>query len=62
MIAGGVDEWDLQNVVAARGYFPADMAVRDYPEDFVDGCLVGAWAKVYGMVQEMKKNDALVFN
>ena len=42
-----VDEWDVQNVVAARGYFPSDMAVRDYPEDFVAGVLVGAWEQVY---------------
>lgn len=62
MMANQVDEWDIQNVVAAKGYFPVDMAVRDYPVDFVDGCLVGAWQKVYGMIKEMKEKDALVFN
>lgn len=49
-------------MVEARGYFPGDMPVRDYPKDFVDGCLVGAWDKVYGMIKEMKDKDALVFN
>ena len=53
---------DIQNVVAARGYFPADMEVRDYPKDFIDGCLVAAWDKVYEMIKEMKEKDALVFN
>lgn len=62
MVTNQVDEWDIQNVVAARGYFPADMAVRDYPKDFIDGCLVAAWDKVYEMIQEMKEKDALVFN
>lgn len=62
MVANGVDEWDIQNVVEARGYFPGDMPVWEYPKDFVDGCLVGAWDKVYGMIKEMKGNDALVFN
>lgn len=57
-----VDEWDIQNVVASRGYFPADMPVRDYPADFVDGCLIGAWDKVFEIVREMKQNDGLVFN
>lgn len=62
MVANQVDEWDIQAVVEARGYFPGDMPVRDYPKDFVDGCLVGAWDKVYGMIKEMKEKDALVFN
>lgn len=55
-------EWDIQNVVAARGYFPSDMPVRDYPEDFVMGVLVGAWEQVYGMVKEMKENLEIPFN
>lgn len=61
MLANDVCEWDIQNVVEARGYFPGDMPVADYPEEFIEGCLVAAWEQVYGMVQEMKKNDSLVF-
>ncbi len=62
MTANGVDEWDIQNVVEARGYFPGDMPVWEYPKDFIDGCLVAAWDKVYGMIKEMKSKDSLVFN
>ena len=62
MINNQVDEWDIQNVVAARGYFPADMAVADYPPDFISGVLVGAWDQVYPMIKEMKEKDSLVFN
>lgn len=62
MINNQVDEWDIQNVVAARGYFPADMAVADYPPDFIAGVLVGAWDQVFGMIKEMKETDSLVFN
>lgn len=62
MIHNQVDEWDIQNVVAARGYFPADMAVSDYPPDFISGVLVGAWEQVYTMIKEMKQTDSLVFN
>lgn len=62
MINNQVDEWDIQNVVAARGYFPADMAVADYPPDFIAGVLVGAWDQVYGMIKEMKETGSLVFN
>lgn len=62
MLANNVDEWDIQNVVAARGYFPADMEVYDYPEDFINGVLVGAWPKVFRMVTEMKEKEAIPFN
>jgi len=61
MLANDVCEWDIQNVVAARGYFPADMEVYDYPGDFVNGVLVGAWDKVYTMVKEMKEKESIPF-
>lgn len=61
MLANNVCEWDIQNVVEARGYFPGDMPVADYPEEFIEGCLVAAWEQVYSMVQEMKEKDSLVF-
>lgn len=57
-----VDEWDIQNVVAARGYYPADVPVRDYEADFINGCLIGAWEQVYGMIQEMKSKQEVPFN
>lgn len=62
MIANQVDEWDIQNVVAARGYFPPDMPVRDYPPDFIAGVLVGAWGQVFAMIKEMKEKEVIPFN
>lgn len=65
MIANGVDEWDIQNVVAARGYFTTDVPVWRYDETkpgFIAGALVAAWGQVYGMIKEMKEKDAIVFN
>lgn len=61
MEANHVDEWDIQNVVAARGYYPADVRIRDYDKDFIDGCLIGAWSQVYGMVKEMKEKEEIPF-
>lgn len=55
MVTNRVTEWDIQNVVGERGYFPTDMPIEKYPEDFVQGCLVGAWSKVYAMIQENRK-------
>lgn len=62
MEANKVDELDIQNVVAAKGYFPADMPVRDYPEDFISGVLVGAWEQVYAMIKQMKEKQEIPFN
>lgn len=62
MEANHVDEWDIQNVVAARGYYPADVKIKDYDKDFIDGCLVGAWQQVYGMIREMKEKQEIPFN
>lgn len=61
MEANHVDEWDLQNVVAARGYYPSDVPIRDYDEDFINGCLIGAWDQVYAMVREMKEKEEIPF-
>lgn len=62
MEANRVDEWDIQNVVAAKGYFPPDMPVRDYPEDFISGVLVGAWDQVHAMIKQMKEKQEIPFN
>lgn len=65
MEANGVDEWDIQNVVAAKGYFPPDVPIEKYDETkpgFIAGVLVGAWPQVYMVIKEMKEKDAIVFN
>lgn len=61
MNANQVTTWDIQAVVAKRGYFPEDMPVEDYPQDFIDGVLVGAWPKVYGMIKDMKLGQEIPF-
>lgn len=50
MSANSVTPEELQHVVGERGYFPEDMPIRDYPADFVEGCLVAAWPQVLQMV------------
>ena len=62
MISNNVNEWDVQRVVEARGYFPGDMPVYDYPKDFIEGVLVGAWDQVYAMIKEMNEKEAIPFN
>ena len=52
MVANKIEEEYIQHAVAQKGYFPKDMPIRDYPKDFIDGCLVGAWDSVYEMVKD----------
>ena len=54
MSANNVTPEELQAVVGKRGYFPEDMLIRDYPADFVEGCLVAAWPQVLQMVLDSR--------
>ena len=57
MAANGVRESEIRNAVSARGYFPPDMPVSDYPSDFVSGVLIGAWHDVYEMIKMNRDGD-----
>ena len=52
-----VNAKEITQVVAARGYFPEDMQISDYPPDFVNGVLIGAWDQVFDMIKAMRKNN-----
>ena len=36
----------VQKAVSVKGYFPADMPIKDYDPNFIQGVLIGAWNKV----------------
>ena len=50
MRANQVSVEDIENVVAQRGYFPKGTPLKDYPSDFIEGCLIGAWEQVYQLI------------
>jgi hypothetical protein len=56
MTANDVTVEEIQQAVSQRGYFPADTPFKNYPKEFVDGCLVGAWSQVFNMILENRKN------
>jgi len=47
-----VTEAEIRLVVSEKGYFPLDMPVKDYPQDFIQGVLIGAWEQVFQMIQD----------
>ncbi len=64
MIAGDVDEWDIQEVVNDRqpGIFPFDMPVRDYPQDFINEWIIPNWARILDYIKEIKEKEEIPFN
>lgn len=45
-----VTEFEIQEVVAKKKYFPKDTPIRNYPVDFIEGVLVQAWPQVFAMI------------
>lgn len=41
----------IENAVSVRGWFPAEMKVRDYPEDFIQDMLINGWE---GLLNEIR--------
>lgn len=41
-----ITEEQIRKAVAIKGYFPEDMPMEDYPSDFIDGVLIGAWEQI----------------
>lgn len=62
MIENDVGEWDIQEVVAARGYYPSLTPIENYDPGFIKGVLVGAWPQVFKMIQEMREKMEIPFN
>lgn len=56
MRANHVTATDIQTAVSAKGYFPLGMEITDYPKDFIDGCLIGAWDQVYQVILQEREN------
>ncbi|MCK9327512.1 MAG: ATP-binding protein [Bacteroidales bacterium] len=54
MRTNGVTTAEIQQVVANRGYYPADTPIANYDPNFVNGVLVGAWSQVFGMIKDAR--------
>ena len=50
MRGAGVSVAQVEQAVVRKGYMPEGMPLKDYPKDFVDGCLIGAWDKVLATI------------
>lgn len=51
---------EIDIVVSEKGYFPLGTPISNYPQEFIDGVLIGAWDQVYGMIKDYR--EKLPFN
>lgn len=57
-----VTEDDIRLAVSSKGYFPYTAGIDAYGEDFINGCLVGAWPSVLKMIKDNKASHPLAGN
>lgn len=62
MRANHVTATDIQTAVSAKGYFPLGMEITDYPREFIDGCLIGAWDQLYQVILQERENIPFAIN
>ncbi len=61
MKANNVTRDEIETAVSLRGYFPHGTPIENYPKEFVDGCLVGAWEQVFSIVEEVRNPKDVPF-
>ena len=52
-----VSREEIQWAVSSKGYYPKNMPIEKYEEDFIAGVLVGAWQQVNDMIVEKRINE-----
>lgn len=48
----GISAWEIQMLVADKGYCPQDMPISAYPPDFVQGAIIAQWEQVREAVKK----------
>jgi hypothetical protein len=59
MMQNDVKAAEIQLAVAQKGYFPEKTPIENYPADFINGVLVGAWEQVFDIIKHNR--DELPF-
>lgn len=62
MDVNNVCEWNIQEVVGEKGYYPKDVLIQDYDPDFIKGVLIGAWDQVYTEIVKLTSKRETPFN
>lgn len=49
-----IPEETVMEAIGKKGYFPADMSIDQYPDEFIDGVLIGAWKQIKKFIEDEK--------
>ena len=49
-----IPEETVKKAIGKKGYFPADMSIDQYPDEFIDGVLIGAWKQIKKFIEDEK--------
>lgn len=61
MAANHIVPFEIQAVVAQKGYYPTDMPIASYDPDFVSAVLVAAWPQVEAAILDNRKTQKTPF-
>ena len=57
-----VSEEELMEAVYQRGFFPKGTPFQNLPQEFIDGCLIGAWPQVLDVIKTMRSHYDIPFD
>lgn len=55
MAVNNVSVQEIKAAVVRRGYFPETAEPENYPQDFIQGCLIGAWPQVFEIIKDIRE-------
>ena len=57
-----VSEEELMEAVYQRGFFPRGTPFQNLPQEFVEGCLIGAWPQVLDVIKTIRSSYEVPFD
>ena len=62
MEANNICEWNIQDAVYARGYYPQNTLIQDMDPEFVQGWIVAFWPQIMELIRQIQEENGVVFN
>lgn len=62
MAQDDIGEWDIQHVVAYKGYYPENTLIQNMDPDFIHGWIITYWPQVKALALKIRKEETIPFN
>lgn len=57
-----ISEWQIQDAVYEKGYYPKNTLIQDMDPAFIDGWIIAFWPKVKELALEISNREQIPFN